>query len=211
MKILKRRTELERLEADLAGKRDQRQRLADRLATAQAELDRARMLVTELAPQDGVEARLDSAERDVRTKLDRVGTLSAAVSTIEGEIAETGKGLAAERDKAQRQQSVAELHRLLADVDAALPAWLEATGKLATALEVVSHRLVYRQGSVQAAQLKQQIKDFSRDSGGALHDLRLGVSRQITHLEAASAPKVEKPPPEPERRVLTAIYQGPAW
>lgn len=60
---LKRRTELERLEAELAGKCEQRARLVERLAAAEAFVAQARARVAELAPHEAADTQLDAAER----------------------------------------------------------------------------------------------------------------------------------------------------
>src|SRR5262245_47861723 len=130
---LRRRTELERLEHELASKRQQRTRLAERLSQAEATVTQARARVAELAPLEAADTQLDVAERDVRAALDRFGTLAAAVSAIDGEIATLEKAHRAEQDRLTREASVATLNKQKDAIAAPLGRLSEVLKELRTA------------------------------------------------------------------------------
>jgi hypothetical protein len=217
---LVRKTPIERLEADLAKLHEQRERLVDRLATAQGELDRSRLLVSTLAPQEEADSRLSAAEAAVRNQLDRCGSLSGAISSLDTEVAGAERALADERDRVARKVSIETLQKLSADFDAPLAKLTEALDELGvTAVEATKYTTV-------GQNLPSAWRTVALSVAAGAEELRASLAHRIAKIargegeatlvplitragRVAPVPRPEPPKPGPVYDPLRPTYRPP--
>lgn len=109
-------TTVDRLQADLAGRRKQRSALVEQLAAAQENLSIAHRGAIEIAVDNGGD--LDDAEERVRVAERRAQTLASALEQLDGAIASIETDMADRRAASDREQAIKILSDLAARVEA---------------------------------------------------------------------------------------------
>jgi hypothetical protein len=189
---------VERFESALKNKQAERQKLADRLKTAETALGEKRAAAERLAVAGGSNTQLERAEASLRAVEDRAETLRAASAEFDEQIVATERALA--DAKAQRDRALAAdaIEAMAAAIEQAVPKF----GAGATALVDAVTKSV---ASVpEATRFSTSVDAVRREILSAADlmcwELRtMAVRTRAGNANAAlSAPAEAEQPPDPE-------------
>jgi hypothetical protein len=110
-----------RFECTLTEKRAARQKLADRLSTAETALEEARAAAERLAVAGAPDAQLVRAEANMRGVEGRTKTLHAALAEFDEQIASTERALADAKAQRERDLAADEIEAMAAAIEQAAP------------------------------------------------------------------------------------------
>jgi hypothetical protein len=112
---------VERFESALKDKQAARQKLADRLRTAETVLGEKRAAAERLAVAGATNAQLDRAEANMRTVEDRAKTQRAALVEFDEQIVATERALADVRAQRDRDMVASQIEAMAAAIEQAAP------------------------------------------------------------------------------------------
>ena len=112
---------VERFESALKDKQAVRQKLADRLSTAETLLGEKRAAAERLAVGGATNAQLDRAEADMRGVEDRAKTLRAALVELDEQIVSTERALADTITQRDRNMMADEIEAMATAIEQAAP------------------------------------------------------------------------------------------
>ncbi len=112
---------IERFESALKDKHAAREKLTNRLRTAETALEEKRAGATRLAMAAAADAQLDWAEADMRIAEDRTKTLCTALAQLDAQIATTERELAAAKTQRDREIVANALEKMAAAIEQAVP------------------------------------------------------------------------------------------
>jgi hypothetical protein len=112
---------VERFERALEEKQAARQRLADRLGSAEAAFEEKRAAAERLAVAGAANAKLDRAEAKMRVVEDRAKTLRAALAEFDEQIASTERALAEAKAQRDRDREADGIEAMAAAIERAVP------------------------------------------------------------------------------------------
>ena len=112
---------VERFESALKDKQAVRQKLADRLSTAETLLGEKRAAAERLAVGGATNAQLDRAEADMRGVEDRAKTLRAALVELDEQIVSTERALADTITQRDRNMMADEIEAMATAIERAAP------------------------------------------------------------------------------------------
>ena len=112
---------VERFESALKDKQAARQKLADRLRTAETVLGEKRAAAERLAVAGAANAQLDRAEANLRAVEDRAKTLRTALAELDEQIVSTERALADAKAQRDRDMVANEMEATAAAIERAAP------------------------------------------------------------------------------------------
>ena len=112
---------VERFESALKEKQAVRQKLADRLSIAEAELGEKRAAAERLAVAGATNAKLDRAEAKMRAVEDRAKTLRATLAEFDEQVASTERALTDAKAQRDRDMAADEIEAMAAAIERAAP------------------------------------------------------------------------------------------
>jgi hypothetical protein len=112
---------VERFESALKDKQAARQKLADRLRTAETVLGEKRAAAERLAVAGAANAQLDRAEANLRVVEDRAKTLRTALAELDEQIVSTERALADAKAQRDRDMVANEMEATAAAIERAAP------------------------------------------------------------------------------------------
>jgi hypothetical protein len=114
---------VERFEVALREKQATRQKLADRLSTAETLLEEKRTAAEKLAVAGASNARLDRADADMRAVEDRVKTQRAALAEVDEQVASTERALADVTTQRDRDTTASGIEAMALAIEQAAPSF----------------------------------------------------------------------------------------
>ena len=125
---------VERFDNALRDKQAERQKLADRLSTAEAVLAEKRAAAERLAVAGAANAQLDRADANMRAVEDRAKTLRTALAEFDEQIVSTERALADAKAQRDRDQVADEIEAMAAAIEQAAPGFNAGAAALVEAV-----------------------------------------------------------------------------
>src|SRR6266404_5739785 len=124
---------VERFESMLKDKQAARQKLADRLSSAETVVAEKRVAAQRLAVAGATNAQLDRAEANMRAVEDRAKTLRAALAEFDEQIVSTERALADAKAQRDRELVADKIEAMAAAIEQAAPGFLASAAALVEA------------------------------------------------------------------------------
>jgi hypothetical protein len=125
---------VERFETALKSKLGERLKLADRLNLAESLLAEKRAAAERLAVAGASNAKLERADRKLRSVEDRAKTLRAALAELDEQMVATERALADARSQRDREVRADKIESLAAAIEQAVPGFAAGAAALAAAV-----------------------------------------------------------------------------
>src|ERR1700738_4258401 len=197
---------VERFESALKDKQAARQKLADRLSTAETVLGEKRVEAEPLGVARGTNAQLDRAEANMRAVEDRAKTLRAALSEFDEQIVSTERVLADAKTQRDRNMVADEIEAMAAAIEQAAPGFDAGAAAL---VEAVTKRAA---SIPEATRFSTSVDAVRREILSAAdlicwevrsHAVRTRAGNANIAFRAPSEP--EPPSPEIERQLIYTL------
>ena len=125
---------VERFESMLKDKQAARQKLADRLSSAETVVAEKRVAAQRLAVAGATNAQLDRAEANMRAVEDRAKTLRAALAEFDEQIVSNERALADAKAQRDRELVADKIEAMAAAIEQAAPGFLASAAALVEAV-----------------------------------------------------------------------------
>jgi hypothetical protein len=197
---------VERFESALKDKQAARQKLADRLRTAETLLGERRVAAERLAVAGATNAQLDRAEANMRAVDDRARTLRAALAEFDEQIVSTERALAEAKAQRDRELVADKIEAMAAAIEQAAPGFLAGAAALVGA--VTNSAVSVPEATRFSANVDAMRREVLSAADLICWELRtVAVRTRAGNANIAPAPpELEQPPtPEIERQLIYTL------
>jgi hypothetical protein len=198
---------VERFESALRDRQAARQKLADRLGIAEAELGEKRAAAERLAVAGAANAKLDRAEANMRAVEERAKILRAELAEFDEQIASTERALADARAQRDRDAAADAIEAMAAAIEQAAPGF--GAGAAALVEAVTRSPASMPEATRFSASVDAVRREVLAAADLICWELRSDAVRTRagnvnTSLRAAPEPE-QPPPPEIERQSIYTL------
>src|SRR6266446_3808105 len=198
---------VERFESMLKDKQAARQKLADRLSSAETVVAEKRVAAQRLAVAGATNAQLDRAEANMRAVEDRAKTLRAALAEFDEQIVSTERALADAKAQRDRDLVADEIEAMAAAIERAAPGFGAGAAALVDAVTQSAASMP------EATRFSASVDAVRREALSATElicwELRSAAVRTRAgnaNIALLAAPEPEQPsPPEIERQLIYTL------
>jgi hypothetical protein len=198
---------VERFESALKDKQAARQKLADRLSTAETVLGEKRVAAERLAVAGATNAQLDRAEANMRAVDDRARTLRAALAEFDEQIVSTERALADAKAQRDRELVADRIEAMAAAIEQAAPGFLAGAAALVGAVtnSAVSVPEATR-FSANVDAMRREVLSAADLICWELRTVALRTRAGNANIALPAPPELEQPPtPEIERQLIYTL------
>jgi len=200
-------TPVERFEGALKDKQVARQKLAERLCSAETVLGEKRAAAERLAVAGAANAQLDRAETNMRAVEERAKTLRGALAELDEQIASTERALAEAKAQRDRDLVADEIEAMAAAIERAAPGFGAGAAALVDAVKKSAASMP------EATRFSASVDAVRREVLSATDlicwELRSAAVRTRAgnaNIALLAAPEPEQPsPPEIERQLIYTL------
>jgi len=198
---------VERFESALKDKQAARQKLADRLSTAETVLGEKRVAAERLAVAGATNAQLDRAEANMRAVDDRARTLRAALAEFDEQIVSTERALADAKAQCDRELVADRIEAMAAAIEQAAPGFLAGAAALVGA--VTNSAVSVPEATRFSANVDAMRREVLSAADLICWELRTVAVRTRAgnaNIALPAPPELEQPPtPEVERQLIYTL------
>ena len=198
---------VERFESALKDKQAARQKLADRLRTAETLLGEKRVAAERLAVAGATNAQLDRAEANMRAVDDRARTLRAALAEFDEQIVSTERALAEAKAQRDRELVADKIEAMAAAIEQAAPGFLAGAAALVGA--VTNSAVSVPEATRFSANVDAMRREVLSAADLICWELRTVAVRTRAgnaNIALPAPPELEQPPtPEIERQLIYTL------